>query len=246
MPRRAPILAALVLTAAVAATVAHANDPTPKDMKGLFAKALAAESDAKRLLGTKNYAGASDRADDAAGFLNLILLAASAGREQGDIDPGDAQQIQKLAKSASHEDFVAARALKKRDKAAALAALAQAAQAKQLLRTAIDDAASSFGRCRVEKEFDVYAVPAGFAGSYADVFPHGVPQDATNIKFSFVDTATGKAPAAQLFPGQTWTATNKGFLADGRLDIHVDVTGTGFGAQDANKKHWKVVVTYDC
>lgn len=44
----------------------------------------------------------------------------------------------------------------------------------------------------------------------------------------------------------TWKATNKGFLPDGRLDIHVDVTGTGFGAQDANKRHWKVVVTYDC
>ncbi len=38
----------------------------------------------------------------------------------------------------------------------------------------------------------------------------------------------------------------KGFLADGRLDVRVDVTGQGFGKQDANLKNWKVVVTYDC
>jgi hypothetical protein len=49
-----------------------------------------------------------------------------------------------------------------------------------------------------------------------------------------------------VFPGQTWTSTVKGFLPDGRFDVHVDVTGTGFGKPNANVKNWKVVVTYDC
>lgn len=100
--------------------------------------------------------------------------------------------------------------------------------------------------CEVEKPFEVFAIPAGYAGSYADVYPHGIPRGATNIKASFIDLATGKPPAADVFPGQTWTSTVKGFLPDGRFDVHVDVSGTGFGKPNANVKNWKVVVTFDC
>jgi hypothetical protein len=245
--RRGLALVALVAaTAALAAGAAHARDPAPSDMKPELAKALAAEAKAKQQLGTRNYAAARATLQQAGSHLGAIVAAVGVGLTQGDLDQGDAQVIHQFAMKAWHEDNVAVAAAKKRNRAAALAALAEAGRLKVQLKKAIDDAASTFGRCEATKEFDVYAVPQGFAGSYADVYPHGVPEDATNIRFSFIDTATGKPPAPQLFPGQTWKATNKGFLPDGRLDIRVDVTGTGFGAQDANKKHWKVVVTYDC
>jgi hypothetical protein len=100
--------------------------------------------------------------------------------------------------------------------------------------------------CTVEKPFQVFAIPAGFSGSYADVYPHGIPKGAKNVKASFIDLATGKAPGPDVFPGQTWTSTVKGYQPDGKFDVHVDVTGTGFGKPNANVKNWKVVVTYDC
>ena len=102
-------------------------------------------------------------------------------------------------------------------------------------------------KCTVEKPFDVYAVPAGYSGSYNDVFPHGIPRDAKNIHVSFVDAATGKpVPAGDVFPGQEWSLDVRGFQPDGKFDVRVNVTGTGFGKPDANSKAWKVVVTYDC
>jgi hypothetical protein len=110
----------------------------------------------------------------------------------------------------------------------------------------VDELGVGQKKCTAEKEFDVFAVPDGYTGSNADVYPHGVPRNAKRITASFVDTATGKPPAAELFPGQTWTSEVKGFLPDGRLDVRVDVTGKGFGKPDANHKHWRVVVSYDC
>jgi hypothetical protein len=106
--------------------------------------------------------------------------------------------------------------------------------------------ANAGSTCKVEKPFQVFAIPAGFSGSYADVYPHGIPEGAKNVKASFIDLATGKAPGPDVFPGQTWTATVKGHQPDGKFDVHVDVTGTGFGKPNANVKNWKVVVTYDC
>lgn len=100
--------------------------------------------------------------------------------------------------------------------------------------------------CEVTKPFQVFAVPQGYAGSYAEVYPHGIPHDAKNVQVSFIDLATGKAPGAEVFPGQTWKATVKGYQPDGKFVVHIDVTGTGFGKPDANVKNWKVVVTYDC
>lgn len=167
--------------------------------------------------------------------------------DAGEIDATDAGRADTLLQQAQKIDFrvpgdVSAKRLK-----FAVSELRQAIQLKQRAHGLIvDDLTNTAKRCSATKEFDVYAVPSGYAGAYADVYPHGVPRSAKHIKVSFVDLATGKSPAPELFPGQTWTATNKGFLPDGRLDIHVDVSGTGFGAEDANKKEWKVVVTYDC
>ena len=53
-------------------------------------------------------------------------------------------------------------------------------------------------------------------------------------------------PAPEVFPGQTWTFVDKGYQANGKYDVHVDVSGTGFGKPNANVKNWKVVVTFDC
>jgi hypothetical protein len=142
-------------------------------------------------------------------------------------------------------DHAALSAINNKNLAAARTALLAAVNAKQNLISRLGGLTES-KRCDVEKPFDVFAVPAGYAGAYADVFPHGVPKNAKNIKVEFVDLATGKAPAPELFPGQTWTSKIVGFLPDGRLQVHVDVSGTGIGKRDENSKHWEVVVTYDC
>jgi hypothetical protein len=145
-------------------------------------------------------------------------------------------------------DHSALSAIHKKDAKAARAALLAAINAKQHLITELNDhgGTTESKTCTQEKPFDVFAVPAGYAGAYADVFPHGVPKNAKNMKVTFIDLATGKAPAAELFPGQTWKSKVVGFLPDGRLHVHIDVSGTGIGKPDENSKHWKVVVTYDC
>jgi len=145
-------------------------------------------------------------------------------------------------------DHAALTAIHNKDAQAARAALLAAINAKQHLITELNDhgGTTESKTCTAEKPFDVFAVPAGYAGSYADVFPHGVPKNAKNMKVTFIDLATGKAPAAELFPGQTWKSKIVGFLPDGRLQVHIDVSGTGIGKPDENAKHWKVVVTYDC
>ena len=152
------------------------------------------------------------------------------------------------AYSIKNHDSAALSAIHAKDAKAARAALLAAVNAKQHLITQLNDhgGTTESKTCTAEKPFDVFAVPAGYAGSYADVFPHGVPRNAKNMKVSFIDLATGKAPAPELFPGQTWTSKVVGFLPDGRLQVHIDVKGTGIGKPDANAKHWKVVVTYDC
>ena len=101
-------------------------------------------------------------------------------------------------------------------------------------------------RCETDKQFQVYAIPAGSTGAYSEVYPHGIPHNARNVRVTFVDLATGRAPAAEVFPGQTWKATVKGYQPNGQFVVRIDVSGTGFGQPDANTKKWKVVVTYDC
>ena len=101
-------------------------------------------------------------------------------------------------------------------------------------------------RCEARKEFQVFAIPEGFSGSFSDVFPHGIPKGAKGMAVRFVDSATGKAPVPEVFPGQTWESQVKGFTSDGKLDVRVNLSGTGFGKPDANAKTWTVVVTYDC
>ena len=101
--------------------------------------------------------------------------------------------------------------------------------------------------CSTSKVFDLYAVPAGYGGSYTDVYPHGIPKTAKNITIDFVDAATGKPAPAEPFPGQTWTASNKGFTTRGGevvLHVHIDVSGTGIGKPDEKHVRWKVVVTW--
>ncbi|HWX09338.1 MAG TPA: hypothetical protein VNY33_05120 [Gaiellaceae bacterium] len=120
--------------------------------------------------------------------------------------------------------------------------------AMQLMQTLTPPART----CEATKEFPVYPVPgtAGVVASTNDVFVHNVPNDAKNIKVSFVDLATGRPPtAAEFGPQQTWQASAGDFQTHGgALTYHVNVTvkGQGSGPENANAKDWKVVVTYDC
>ena len=50
------------------------------------------------------------------------------------------------------------------------------------------------------KPFQVFAVPAGYAGSYAEVYPHGIPHDAKNVRVSFIDVATGQFSHVHGYP----------------------------------------------
>jgi hypothetical protein len=101
-------------------------------------------------------------------------------------------------------------------------------------------------QCQANKEFEVYPIPAGFTGSYSEVYPHGIPRDAKGIRVRFVDAATGQPVPEELFPGETWTADVKGFRADGALVVRVDITGKGFGKPNEDGKSWRVIVQYDC
>jgi len=148
-------------------------------------------------------------------------------------------------------DAQAAAALKQKTKAGEKTALAHVAaalvhkkNAQSLFETA--ETLAPGRRCEVTKPFPVYAVPEGFAASTNDVFPHGVPPNPKDIKVSFIDLATGKPPAGEVFPGQTWSFDVKGLAPGDKFDVAVNVVGTGFGKPDANAKHWKVVVSFDC
>lgn len=102
--------------------------------------------------------------------------------------------------------------------------------------------------CESEKAFPLYAIPAGFAGAYTDVYPHNVPENAHNIQIRFVDANGHPAPKSP-FPGQTWKAKIVGFTTRGGervLHVHIDVTGTGIGKPDQKFVNWKVIVTWDC
>jgi hypothetical protein len=104
-------------------------------------------------------------------------------------------------------------------------------------------------RCETTKEFELFAIPAGYAGSTADVFPHGIPKGAKNIEVRFVDTATGHPAPEEPFPGQTWTSSVKGFEKRGGetvLHVHIDVAGDGYGKPDQHHVKWRVVVSWDC
>ncbi len=103
--------------------------------------------------------------------------------------------------------------------------------------------------CESEKPFPLYAVPATYASSYTDVYPHNVPKDAKNIEIHFVDAATGKPAPAHPFPGQSWTAKIVGFETRGGasvLHVHIDVTGQGVGKPDEDFVNWKVIVSWTC
>jgi hypothetical protein len=131
---------------------------------------------------------------------------------------------------------------------AALGYVADVLRDKKLAADRLESIASGAPgkRCDVTKQFSVYAVPAGYTASTNDVFPHGIPPHAQHIKVSFIDLATGKPPTPDVFPGQTWSVQVKGFRPDGKFDVRVNVSGTGFGSPDANSKRWEVVVSYDC
>ena len=154
-------------------------------------------------------------------------------------------------RAADHLDEEAANELAKKTPAAekvALEYVTTALRDKKLAADRLENIASEAPakRCDVTKQFSVYAVPAGYTASTNDVFPHGIPPHAQHIKVSFIDLATGKPPTPDVFPGQTWSVEVKGFRPDGKFDVRVNVTGTGFGNPDANSKRWEVVVSYDC
>jgi hypothetical protein len=103
--------------------------------------------------------------------------------------------------------------------------------------------------CDSEKPFPLYAVPATYSGSTADVYPHNVPKDAKDLQIKFVDAATGKPAPEHPFPGESWTAKIVGFETRGGepvLHVHIDITGTGIGKPNEKFVNWKVIVTWAC
>ncbi len=175
------------------------------------------------------------------------LAAVQHGATHGDIHPNDASLIEGALRSAAGDDQAASELLKhgKEKFTASELRRALAAKHKALLQVSqIDEGTAK--RCVVTKPFQIFAIPEGFSGSFSDVFPHGIPKCAKEIKVGFIDMATGHAPAPAAFPGQTWSSQVKGFRADGKFDVHVTLSGTGFGQPDANAKNWTVVVSYDC
>ena len=223
--------------AAASASAAGAKPPIPAATASAHAKSvnaqLAKERRAIQLIG-------SDRLSDAKTAMGLLetsgnLLNMTGFALQHDYD---------LTGPSPVPDLNAAEAAD----VAAQDALREGTKAKKRAINTLDDLASraSVPRCEVTKPFSVYAVPAGYAGSTNDVFPHDIPKGAKNAEVSFVDEATGKAPGPELLPGQTWSDEVKGFQPDGKFDVRVNVTGTGFGKPNANSRSWKVVVTFDC
>jgi hypothetical protein len=173
----------------------------------------------------------------------------------GKIDAATARKIRRKLQAALEIDKKLKQRLQERDPKLTRA------QAARDLNTALDvkrDALAAIvgnlaerdepskERCERTKEFDVFAIPAGSVGAYADVFPHGVPRNAKHIRVSFVNPATGKPVDETLFGGQTWSSEIRGFRPDGSLGVRVKLAGTGVGKPDALKKRWRVVVAYDC
>ena len=177
--------------------------------------------------------------------LDLGYAKSKLGGAASQLHPGDATRIGDDIDDAIHQDSVALAGARAKSEAKVKAALERALAIKQKAFLVVENY-SHGERCTAEKPFQVFAVPEGYAGSYAEVYPHGIPKDAKGIHVTFIDTATGKAPGVEVFPGQTWKATVKGYQPDGKFVVHIDVSGTGFGKPDANVKNWKVVVTYDC
>jgi hypothetical protein len=124
-------------------------------------------------------------------------------------------------------------------------ALALKKKAQRLLVPYLGGASET---CDTDKQFKLYAVPAGYAGSYVDVYPHGIPRNAQNLQIGFVDVNGHVAPKHP-FPGQSWRAKIVGFETRGGetvLHVHIDITGTGLGKPDQKFVNWRVVVTWDC
>jgi len=242
------IAAAVVASASAAGT----KPPIPAAKAREYARSvndqLAKERRAIQLIGT-------DKLSDAKTAMALLetsgdLLTATGFALQHDYDLGGPSPVPDLD-AGETADVAAREALREGTRAGdtkALSEIAKGIAAKKRAISKLDDLASraTVPRCEVTKPFSVYAIPAGYASSTNDVFPHDIPKGAKNIEVSFVDEATGKAPAPELFPGETWSMEVKGFQPDGKFDVRVSVSGTGFGKPDANSKKWKVVVSFDC
>ena len=239
----AALLAASLLAAAPAASV---KDPLTaakaKQFSASVESEIKSERDALSLIG-KNDESASrilettgDRLSMTASYINDYAFSGPS--------PTPALDSASELDSAAHVALMKGKAGEK----AAFAHVQAALVYKKKALSILDDLSTTASAtpCEVTKPFQVFAVPQGYAGSYAEVYPHGIPHDAKNVQVSFIDLATGKAPGPDVFPGQTWKATVKGYQPDGKFVVHIDVTGTGFGKPDANVKNWKVVVTYDC
>jgi hypothetical protein len=176
-----------------------------------------------------------------------------AAEKKGELSETTATKVRRRLEAAHAIDYKLEKQMQTTDKPSPAVQANEIRQLKNALSlkreafaTLVGEYSLTAKKCTAEKEFDVYAIPAGYGGSNADVFPHGIPRNANHISVSFVDTATGKAPGAEVFPGQTWSSDIEGFRPDGTLDVRVDVAGKGFGKPDANRKHWRVVVSYDC
>ena len=241
----AALLAASLLAAAPAASAkAPLTAAKAKQFAASVESEIKSERDALSLIGTNDDAASrilettGDRLSMSASYINDYSFTGPS--------PTPALDSASQLDSQAHIELKKGKAGEKAALAHVQAALVYKKKALSTLDDLITTLPSGATTCEVTKPFQVFAVPQGYAGSYAEVYPHGIPHNAKNIQVSFIDLATGKAPAPEVFPGQAWTATVKGYQPDGKFVVHIDVTGTGFGKPDANVKNWKVVVTYDC
>lgn len=261
--------AALIALAVLAASAAAASAALPPLTHTLAARyqanvrqALELERDARSLILQNTHSslrGARDAlaqahsqiATAADGFRNHAVSGVNPARALDAVDHQDYEvdNAMRIAMSGDNYGKPLPRALRDRLSNQLGAAIAAKKRALATITAIVDDLSADPGdeatQCSVTKPFKIYAIPDGYAGAYADVYPH-VPKGAKNVRVAFKDAATGGPAPAQPFPNQTWKATVKGFLPDGRFDVRIDLTGTGFGAPDANAKNWIVVVTYDC
>ena len=242
---------AVVVAAGVLASGAGARD-TPHLHKALVQvkKAILQEQDALARLDKKPV---NWEAVDQDTFGSGIRVGAANYELQqavkdDEVDAADVSKIRDELKQADVDDHAGHVASTKEDAAGVRKGLRAALPLKHKAQSQIEELISETNVkvCEVTKPFQVFAIPEGYAGSYAEVYPHNIPHNAKHVHVSFIDVATGKAPGPEVFPGQTWKATVKGYQPDGKFVVHIDVSGTGFGKPDANAKNWKVVVTFDC
>lgn len=246
--RTLALAAAALLLAVPAASARHTTSPLA-NATGWTKAALASERAALAALNAQppNWKEADKQATVSLLRLDAVSKNLANAPKVHELSSSTATAREDDVRAIEDHDARAIDSIRKKDEQMARTALLAAVSAKQALITQlVDDAAAARKQCTAEKPFDIFAVPAGYAGAYADVFPHGVPRDAKNIRVHFIDLATGNPAPSEVFPGQTWTSKVVGFLPDGRLHVHLDVSGTGIGKPDENSKHWKVVVTYDC